>query len=131
MKRLLTFAGILLAGTVVAQQQGMTPEMRQMIENMQKNLGQVQSCMADIDQKAMEDLQARTKEMEAEVKKLCAAGERDAAQRRAIEYGREIGSNAELQKMRRCGEGYNKMPMPGQFFPKDEEEQKTRKHICD
>lgn len=131
MKPLITILGIMFLTTVYAQQQGMTPEMQQMMQNMQKNLGQVQSCFAQIDQKALEDLQVGAKAMEAEVKRLCAAGQRDAAQSKAIAYGKEISSNAELQKMRKCGEMSNNMPLPGQFFPKDEQEQKARKHICD
>lgn len=38
---------------------------------------------------------------------------------------------AEMQKMRKCGEGMQGMPMPGQFFPQDEAEQASRTHVCD
>jgi hypothetical protein len=131
MKTLIAVLALSLAAPLSAQEPGMTPEMQQRMQDMQKNMGAMQKCFASIDQKALEKLQVRAKEMEAEVKRLCAAGERDAAQSKAMAYGLEMSRDPELQKMRKCGEGFMAMPLPGQFFPKDEQEQASRQHICD
>lgn len=130
MKTLVTVLTLIVVATAWAQQPGMTPGMMQ---NMQKNMAEMQKCFASIDQKALERLQVQAKEMEAEVKRLCAAGDRGGAQDKAIAYGIEMSKDPELQKMRKCGEGMQAMAMtmPGQFFPKDEAEQASRKHICD
>lgn len=131
MKTSIAVLALIAAAAAYAQAPGMTPEMQQRMQDMQQNMGQMQKCFASIDQKALEGLQVRAKEMEAEVKRLCAAGERDAAQRQAIAYGIEMSKHPELVKMRKCGEGMPGMPVPGQFFPKDQAEQEARKHICD
>lgn len=132
MRTLILALACLMPATVIAQQ-GMTPQQQQqmqqmMMQNMQ-NLEKVSNCFAQVDQHAFKDLEVRAKAMEAEVKKLCAAGQRDAAEAKAIAFGKEINANPELQKMRQCGAMYNKMPLPGQFFPKDEKDT-NRKHIC-
>lgn len=128
-----TIAVLLLvtATTALGQQPGMTPQMQQQLQNMQANMGAMQKCFADLDQQALERLQAEVKEMEAEIKRMCAAGERDAAQSEAMKYGIKLSQDPELQKMRKCSEGFSAAPMPGQFFPQNEEEQESRKHICD
>lgn len=128
MKTLVAVFALASASAAWAQQPGMTPEMMQ---NMQKNMAEMQKCFASIDQKALERLQVQAKEMEAEVKRLCAAGDRTGAQNKAIAYGIEMSKDPELQKMRKCGEGMPSMTIPGQFFPRDKAEQESRKHICD
>jgi predicted lipoprotein len=116
MKTLVTVLALVIGATAWAQQPRMTPEM-------------MQKCFASIDQKALERLGAQAKEMEAEVKRLCAAGDRAGAQNKAIAYGMQMSKDPEMQKMAKCGEGFQ--TMPGQFFPKDKAEQASRKHICD
>ncbi len=128
MKILMTVLTLVVAATAWAQQPGMTPEMMQ---NMQRSMGEMQKCFASIDQKALERLQAQAKEMEAEVKRLCAAGDRAGAQDKALAYGIQMSKDPELQKMRKCGEAFQSMAMPGQFFPEDKTEQESRQHICD
>jgi dsDNA-specific endonuclease/ATPase MutS2 len=127
----LTILAVILTATPAIAQQGMTPEMQQMMKNMQKNMGQIQQCMAQVDQKAIEKLQVKTKQMESEVKRLCAAGQRDEAQDTAIRFGLELSKDPELQKMRKCGEELKGMPMPGEFFPKGGQNDVSSKHICD
>jgi hypothetical protein len=128
MKTLVAVLGLVATATAWAQQPGITPEM---MRNMQKNMGEMQKCFASIDQQALERLQVQAKQMEAEVRRLCAAGDRAGAQDKAIAYGMEMSKDPELQKMRKCGEGFQAMQIPGQFFPKDQAEQEFRKHICD
>ncbi len=118
MKTLFAVLTLIVAATAWAQQPGMTPEM-------------MQKCFATVDLKALERLQAQANEMEADVKRLCAAGDRTGEQDKAIAYGIEMSRDPDLQKMRKCGEGLQAMVMPGQFFPKDAAEQKSPKHICD
>ena len=97
-------------------------QMRQMMQNAQK----MQECFADIDQSALEALEARGKKMEAEVKALCKAGKRDQAQQMALAYGREINASKDMQAMKKCGTMSTQMMQNSPFMAGNDSG-----HICD
>ncbi len=70
-------------------------DMQKMMENARK----MQECMSRIDQSAVEAMASKAQEVERQIKSLCQAGRRDQAQKRAIEFGREMAANKEMQKM--------------------------------
>lgn len=108
-----------------AQPEQMTEEqMQQMMENAQK----MQECMAKIDQSAMDALAAKGEKMHAEIKKLCAAGKRDEAQKKAIVYGKEMSSSKEMKAMQQCGEMAKQMM---QQMPMGDVENTDQGHTCD
>lgn len=92
------------------------------MEQVQK----MQECMSRIDQSRLEALSARAETMDKEIKALCAAGKRDQAQDRAMEYGREISSAPVMQQMKKCGEMargmMQQMPMMDDY---------SDRHVCD
>lgn len=99
------FGLALLLAAAAAQAQAPTPE--QMAQMMK-----MQQCMAEMDPKVMERLEARGKKFEAEVKALCAAGKRDEAQSKAMAYGREMAASEELKAMKKCGDMASQMMPP-------------------
>lgn len=118
---------IFLSSVIILMQSaaaGMTEEqMQQMMESAQK----MQECMARIDQSAMDKLSAQSEKMQAEIEALCAAGKRDAAQDKAMKYGKEIASSKVMQQMKKCGEMGQQMPM----MPGAEGNASGAGHVCD
>ena len=128
-----TFITLIAATIIIVQsaqaQNGRMNEgqMREMMQNAQK----MQECMADIDQSAMEDLAARGKKVEAEVKALCKAGKRDEAQNRAMAYGREVNASKEMQAMKKCGNMAQQMMKNSPWISNEDEKISGGSHICD
>jgi hypothetical protein len=83
-------------------------QMAKMMQQAEK----MQSCMSQIDQAAMQAYEKRAEKMGAEMKALCAAGQRDAAMEKAMEFGKDIAANPALAQMRKCGEGM-RQAVPG------------------
>jgi cell fate (sporulation/competence/biofilm development) regulator YmcA (YheA/YmcA/DUF963 family) len=100
-------------------------------QDMQKMMMQaqkVQACMEKIDQAELKGIEQRSKEFDAEIKSLCAAGKRDKAQKKAIAFGREMAKNPVLQEMKKCGELMRGV-MPDMPMVEDFEDSDT--HVCD
>ena len=106
-----------------AQDEQMTEEqMQQMMENAQK----MQECMAKVDMNAFA---AKGEKVHAEVKKLCADGKRDEAQKKAMAYGKEMSSSKEMKAMQKCGEMAKQMMQ--QMPMTDYAENTGQGDICD
>jgi len=75
------------------------PAMQDMMEEMQK----LQACMAKIDQSHFGDIEDRQHQFQEEVRSLCASGNRDAAQKRAIVFGTEMSNHPAIKEIRECG----------------------------
>jgi dsDNA-specific endonuclease/ATPase MutS2 len=83
------------------QSQGVSEaDMQDMMQMMQK----MQECMAKVDQSALEGLEKRSEELEAEIKSLCEQGKKKKAQKKAIAFGKEMMDNPALKQMRKCSE---------------------------
>ena len=105
---------------------GMSEEdMEQMMQQMQK----MKSCMENVDQSKLKALEKRSRQMEYEVKSLCASGKRDEAQKEAISFGKEIVNDPTMKIMRKCGDTMKDV-MPKLSFTGLENDIKNR-HICD
>lgn len=113
-----------MPSVLYAQNDQMSDEQMQ---QMMENAGKMQDCMANMDQKAMDDFAARGEKVHAEIKKLCAAGKRDEAQKMAIDYGKEMATSKEMKAMQQCGQMAQGMvrPMPGQG------DADNPGHVCD
>jgi ABC-type phosphate transport system auxiliary subunit len=111
---------------VQAGNAGMTEEqMQQMMQNAEK----MQECFAQMDQSAMQSLNAKGEKMRAEVEALCAAGKRDEAQSAAMNYGKEIAKSKEMQEMKKCGEMAQHMMQQMPHGP--EGDFSGTGHVCD
>ena len=103
-------------------------------EQMQQQMKEVQRCFESIDQSQFHALEAKGKEMESEIKKLCAAGERDEAMKVGMKYGQELTSSPEMKEIRRCSKLMQKMMpnMPTPYMPPEaNDEESDGVHICD
>ncbi|MDD2758893.1 MAG: hypothetical protein PHH11_01225 [Methylomonas sp.] len=129
MNKLLCTGLILAPLTAFGQNYGGMTEaqMQQMMQQAQ----QMQTCMENIDQAELDAFQQKAEAMDAEVKTLCAAGKRDAAMARAMQFGKETAHSKVMQDMKKCGEGMkNMMPnLPKTAEPSDDNEKP--RHICD
>lgn len=127
MKSLAVCLAALLPLNLMAQTyQGMSEaDMKKMMQQAQ----QMQACMAQIDRAKADALKERSERISKELETLCAQGKRDAAQRKAIAYGKEMADDPTAQIMRRCGDmmkgAMPQMPYTGQAR-KD-----GKSHVCD
>ena len=102
-------------------------------EQMAQQAQAAQECFAKIDQSNFAALEAKGKEMESEIKALCAAGKRDEAMSTAMKYGKEFNASAEMKEIRKCSELMKGMManMPTPYMPPDIDEDNEDRHICD
>lgn len=104
-------------------------DMQIMMQQAQK----MQECMMNIDQEKLRKIEQRSKQLDAELKALCAEGKRDEAQAKAISFGVEMAEDPTLLEMRKCGEMYQgmapKMPYMEQY--QDDDEDRSNRHVCD
>jgi hypothetical protein len=128
MKKLILF--LLFTPLTALAQQGMSQqEMEQMMAEVQK----MQACLQGIDQSALKKLEEEQKTFEKEIKAMCASGDRDQAQEKAISYTKDIMNSPEIVKMRKCTEnltGMAKQMVPDMSFEALQKEFDKR-HVCD
>lgn len=127
MKQITALAAFILAAPAMAQNvQNIDQQDMQLI---MQQVQEMQTCMADIDQNELKALETRSKKFEAEVTSLCDAGKRDAAQDKAMAFGKEVAAAPAMQMMKKCSEKMVGM-MPNMSIPDIESELKN-KNVCD
>lgn len=108
-------------------------DMQKMMQQMQE----AQACMEKIDQAELEKLEKKSHQFEAEMKSLCASGQRAAAQDRAMGYMEEVVNSPVVKEARRCGEMMDGMMngmmqgMKQQGSLMTEDKDYTNQHVCD
>ena len=130
-----TTAIILLLSIPIASSaqnyQGMSEEDMQ---KMMKQIQEMESCMGKLDQAQVKKLEQRSKQINAEVKSLCASGKRDKAQSKAISFGKEIEKDLTILAIRKCSEKIKGL-MPNMSQPKtplmDQPRASSKQHVCD
>jgi len=117
--------------TVMAQNpMGMSEaDMQDMMQQMQK----AQACMEKIDQSELQSLEQKAKQYEAEMKSLCASGDRDKAQEKAMTYAKDIMNHKAVKEARRCGEMMQGMMkgMMQNMSVMEQDKDYTKMHVCD
>jgi len=127
MKKYIAIMILLLPGVAFGQNfQGMSESDMQ---NMMQQMQQFQTCIEQIDQSAMEEIDRRSVKMDAEIKSLCARGKRDEAQEKAIAWGKEVAADPAVQETIRCGE-IMKGQVPDIPF-KGLDKDYSSQHVCD
>jgi hypothetical protein len=102
---LLTLAVGLLPASLRAQPS--EADMRQMMEAMQG----MQACMAGVDQAAISRFQQQAQAAEAEMRRLCRAGQQAAAEARALQLGLQMASDPTIKTMQACMARLPQLPM--------------------
>ena len=121
-----TVVGVFLCSAVVAEAQ--QPSEAD-LQRMQTQAQEMQACFAKMDQGAMADFRTRGEQMAAEMKALCAAGNRDEAQTRAQDYAQSMAASPVMKSLADCGEMAKQMLATLPFTPGDESHTET--HVCD
>lgn len=120
---LLLFSSLSHAQSYPGMKQG---DMQQMMQQMQK----AQACMQNVDQTGLKALEQRSRQFQNEMKALCANGQRDAAQAKAVAFGREMMKEPAMQTMRKCGEMMKGM-MPNMPGMEETVRDYSKQHVCD
>jgi ribosomal 50S subunit-associated protein YjgA (DUF615 family) len=130
MRRLVTLAVLsLLTANAYAQQPpaGMSEaDMQRMMQGMQA----MQQCMSKVDTAKLERLGQEGEKVQAEVKSMCKAGKRDAAQERAMTFGMRVMKDPDMQTMQECSKPMQGM-MPQQQMPYTDPGEYKNRHVCD
>lgn len=101
------------------------------IEQVMQQMKTMQNCVKNIDKADMQAFQAQAKQMSAEVKSLCAAGKRDAAMARAMDFGKDVSANKAMQQMKQCSEGVKEaMPLLPDVA-QGQNQTGSPRHVCD
>ncbi|MES9817272.1 MAG: hypothetical protein ACH255_13720 [Candidatus Thiodiazotropha sp.] len=105
----------------------------QQMQQMMMQAQEAQKCFSKIDQSQLDELEAKGKKMEADIKALCAAGKRDKAMSAAMKYSKQMYNDPKMKEMRKCGEMMKDMMagMPQPHMPPTVEEREQAGHICD
>ena len=132
-RRAITLFILFVSGNISiaqVQAQGLSEEQMQ---QMMQQAGAMQECFKNVDQSALQGLEAKGRKMESEIEALCAAGKRDAAMRAAMQYSQEIQSDPQLQEMRKCSELMQGMAanMPIPYAPTIPDVKDKDRHLCD
>jgi len=135
------FATLLVVALSTVAAWAQNPQMNQ--QNMQQLMEEAmkaQACMQQIDQNELQKLEQEANAFEAELRKLCAAGKRDKAQKKAVAFGKSFSRKPVLKQMKKCnammeeamGEMGEIMPgmMPEQALM-DMDYEKSGGHVCD
>jgi len=92
----------------------------------QDQMIKVGECMANVDTAAMEAMERKSEAFEADLKRLCKAGMRDAALQRARQYGLETVNDPTMKQIKACTAGLS-MPQQRTVVPP---EKLTTADIC-
>lgn len=127
MKLIMTPMLFLFSSLTLAQNyQGMSEEdMQRMMQQAKK----AQACMQNVDQTKLQALGDEAKQVESEIKTLCAEGKRSEAEKRGYSFAREMNTNPDVAEMRKCGQMMRGM-MPNMGFV-DKASKESGGHICD
>ncbi len=131
MKKLFIFVVLLVPVITVAEN---FPAMdKQQMQAMMDQAQKMQTCMKNIDQSEMQAFEQRGRKMEAEVKAMCAAGNRSEAQSKAITFSKEVAASSFIQKLKSCGDMMKGIisNLPKMMRSYEDQKDGSKHHICD
>ncbi|MDT8406404.1 MAG: hypothetical protein RQ715_04055 [Methylococcales bacterium] len=99
------------------------------LQKMMQQAQQMQVCMAGIDTDYLERLSTKAESVHSRVKQLCSKGQRDKAMSEALAFAQTMNNDAEIQKLRQCGDIALSMASQYQFLDLDNDSK--RQHVCD
>ena len=121
-----------LAGTALSaaaqNPQGMSQEQ---LEQMMQGMNQMASCFQSIDQERLETMSREAEAKQAELKQLCADGQRDQAQQEAMAYGMKMMESEEFKQLQKCGEMAGAMMPEMDYSVYQTDGEGESRHVCD
>ncbi|MFA7553412.1 MAG: hypothetical protein WCY88_04105 [Spongiibacteraceae bacterium] len=94
-------AGLLLLCPLLSFAQAQTV---QDPDAMMKKLQEMQTCMGAIDQTELKQLEQQSKQLQADISKLCNSGKADAAQNKALGFAKTVKNSKALKQLSNCTE---------------------------
>jgi len=76
------------------------------MEQIQAMAQEMHACLEKVDSDKMATLKAHGDATAAEIGRLCQAGQRDAAQSRALDYGKSLAASPEANELRACSQAF-------------------------
>lgn len=122
---------IVLFTPVIVCAENQTGFDQQQMQAMMQKAQEMQACMNNVDRTEMDELEQRGKLLEAEVKKLCASGQRSEAQSRAVDFTNEMANSSSMKELRKCGEMAKEMMSAFPKIGKTSDDDGSDIHICD
>ncbi|RDH84090.1 MAG: hypothetical protein DIZ80_08130 [endosymbiont of Galathealinum brachiosum] len=129
MKTLTGITFLLLSMTAFAQNPYVIndPAMQKMMKEMQK----YEMCMASIQQSKFIEIQLLQEKFEEEVSPLCASGNRDKAQKRAIKFGKEMSNHPVFKQINKCSKLVISELAKEELDNMDFDYETSDTHVCD
>lgn len=131
MRNLLITMLLLLPVAAAAENDAFKNMDKAQMQQMMQQMKTMQNCVKNIDKADMQAFQAQAKQMSAEVKSLCAAGKRDEAMARAMEFGKDVSANKAMQQMKQCGEGITEVMPLLPDVTQGQNQPGSPRHVCD
>jgi mannitol-specific phosphotransferase system IIBC component len=105
----------------------------QQMQQMMLKAQEAQKCFSKLDRSKFDEIEAKGKKMQAEIKALCDAGKRDKAMSTAMEFSKQMENDPLTIEMRKCSEMMDGAMggMPQSFMPTAEDGEEDEGHICD
>jgi hypothetical protein len=91
---------------------------------------QIQVCMAKIDQAEVERVRAEADARATAIRSMCAQGERAAAQKEAVAYGKQIVEEPVVIEAKACL-GIAGLAIPQTTWAQLEDSETAQTHVCD
>ena len=99
------------------------------VQKMMRNLKKAQECMAKVDRSEQLTLETKQMRFEEAVRSLCASGKRDAAQKRALLFEKEMSNSTLLKALNKCNQLMGSMAE--EMSSMDHDEDYSKQHVCD
>lgn len=129
MKKLILLSVLLIPGTVFAENNGGFDQ--QQMQALMQKAQEMQECMNNVDRSEIQALEVRGKQLELEVKKMCASGQRAEAQSKAIAFTKEFANSSSMKEIKKCGEMAKEVMSQFPKISQSSEDGGTESHICD
>lgn len=104
------------------------------VDQMMQGMAQMAACFQNIDQDKLAAVGQEAQTLEKELKQLCANGEREQAQDRAVSFALKVAESKDFQQLKQCGEMASQMmpqlPDYADYADPESEAYKNR-HVCD
>ena len=101
--------------------------MQKMMEDMQK----YEKCMAGIQQSQFIEIQRLQEKFLDEVRPLCDSGNRDKAQKRAIQFGKEMTNHPVIKQIDKCSKLLTSELAKQEQADMDFDYESSDAHVCD
>ncbi len=99
------------------------------MQKMKQGIQKMQTCMQNVDQEKLKEIQKQSEKFESEIKSLCSSAKRDEAQKKAILFTEKTMKNPVIETLKKCSEILEDA-IP-KTYSTNEDIDYSKNHICD